>query len=195
MKNPLLYPYAEAIVFAHATPERTGREYWSPMLYVYCERGREGRPDLDGKLYLDAFEKVPGGIVHLNWWAPATLVGIREFFRGLANRSELSVSPRPYRLGQACDGTIDSAALHAYQVACEALGLDADELYRRAYADRHEQPPSWKCCRRMAEWQGGVVWPERWDAAAVAGVAESLTAINYHSLRGEFEEVAMARAR
>lgn len=195
MKHQSLQPYADAIAFAQAIPEGPGREYWSPSLYVYCQRGRDGRPDLDGKLYLDAFEKVPGGLVHLNWWAPGTLAGVKEFFRGLAGRTQLRVSPRPYRLGQACDGTIDDVALHAYKIACEALGLNADQLYRMAYADRDEQPPAWESCRRMAEWQGGVRWPKRWDVAAIVGVAESLTEINYHSLRGEFEEAALARIR
>jgi hypothetical protein len=35
-----------------------------------------------------------------------------------------------------------------------------------------------------------VVWPDRWDAAALDGLAESLTAIKYHSLWSEFEEAA-----
>lgn len=45
-------------------------------------------------------------------------------------------------------------------------------------------------CRRHAEWQGGVVWPKRWDATTVRAQEASLTAINHHSLRSEFAEAA-----
>ena len=126
----------------------------------------------------------------LNWWAPATRTGVREFFLCLAQRHGQHLSPRPYRLGQACDGTIGSPVLHAYKVACDALGLDADALHRKAYAERGDEPPDWAECRCHAEWQGGVAWPERWDADAIGRLADSLTEINHHSLRTEFAEAA-----
>jgi len=195
MKSSLPFHYAEAIAFALETPAESSREFYSPHLYLYTHGAPTGRPQFAGQVYLECFEKVPGGIVFLNGWEPATKSGVRQFFAYLDSRKAAYVSPRPYRLGQSCDGTIGSPVLHAFKVACDALGLDADALHRKAYPEEHDDLPDWSDCRRHAEWQGGVVWPERWDASAVAGLAESLTEINYHSLRGEFEEAAGAALR
>lgn len=191
MKRNSLAEYAGAMAFAlEATA--APRELTTERINLWVEPpGR--RPDLAGRIYLEAYEKVAGGIVFLNWWAPANRAGVRDFFVALAERK--IVSPRPYRLGQACDGTIGSPVLHAFRVACDALGLDADALYREAYAERDEEPPAWSECRRHAVWQGGVVWPERWDAAPIAGLEASLTAINYHSLRSAFAEAVQSRGK
>lgn len=188
----LPFHYAEAIAFALDTPAESSREFYSPLLYLYIHGTPADRPQFAGQVYLECFEKTVGGVAFLNWWAPATQAGVRQFFSALAAYDEARVSPRPYRLGQSCDGTIGSSVLHAFKVACDALGLDADALHRKAYPDEHNDVPDWSECQRHAEWQGGVAWPERWDASAVVGLAESLTEINYHSLRGEFEEAAEA---
>jgi hypothetical protein len=113
---------------------------------------------------------------HVLWLARGTADGVRV-------ASTLSTWPR---LGQACDGTIGSPALHAYRIACDSLGLDANRIYAEAYADQGEESPDWKRIARHTDWQGGVVWPTKWDAAAIDGVAASLTAINYHRLREKF---------
>lgn len=184
--------YSEAIAFALAPSRERSREFYSERLNLYVQSPPEHRADLAGRIYFEAFKKVPAGITFLNWWAPATPAGVREFFLGLAERTTAFVSKRPYRLGQACDGTINSPVLHAFKVACDALGLDADRLYKTAYPERGDDPPNWTDCRKHAEWQGGVAWPRQWDRTAIAGLAESLTAINYHSLRSEFEDAAKA---
>lgn len=174
--------YRTAIDAIRAATLAPDFEYRSALLSVYCRTAPAHRPDLQGRVYLEAFEKVPGGITHLNWWTPATPAGFREFFTGLAERTGTFVSARPYRFGQSCDGTIGSPVLAAFKVACDALGFDADALYKEAYSGRDDPLPDWARCRADADWQGGVVWPDQWDADAVAGVIESLTEINYHSL-------------
>ena len=187
--------YAE--VFAAALTVKPGkhRECYSPRVYLYAQPPPRHRRDLAGKVYLEAFEKVHGGVVFLNWWAPATPAGVREFFSGLAERSDADVSPRPYRLGQACDGTINSPVLFALKVACAALGLEPDRLYKKAYPERGDNPPIWSDCRRHAEWQGGVELPTSWDDAAIGGLIESLHEINFHSLAAEVSDAAEAALR
>jgi hypothetical protein len=191
MKSPLSSLYSEAIAFALETPAGVSRELHTPGLYLCTRREPTGRPQFTGKVYLEAFEKVPDGIVFLNWRAPVTRAAVRDFFAALASSGGEHVSPRPYRLGQSCDGTISSPVFHAFRVACDALGLDADALHRRAYPEEKDTPPDWSGCQRHAEWQGGVDWPKRWDAAAVARLADSLTEINNHRLRDEFEAAAV----
>lgn len=190
MKSNRLIPYADAIAFALEAPSNPWREFYSARLHLYVQSAPANRPQFAGQIYLEAYEKVRGGVTFLNWWAPATPTGVREFFRGLAERRTEFVSPRPYRLGQACDGTINSPVLHAYKVACDAFSLDADRLYKIAYPERGDDPPDWTECRRHADWQGGVQWPTQWDADAVDRLTKSLTEINYHSLRSEFAEGA-----
>ncbi|OAM91775.1 hypothetical protein OH491_24865 [Termitidicoccus mucosus] len=192
MKSPLSSHYSEAIAFALETPAGIFRELYTPGLYLCTHREPTGRPQFTDKVYLEAFEKVPGGIVFLNWWAPVTRPAVRDFFAALATSRVEHVSPRPYRLGQSCDGTTSSPVFHAFRVACDALGLDADDLHRRAYPEEGDAPPDWPGRQRHAEWQGGVEWPERWDATAVARLADSLTEINNHRLRDEFETAANA---
>lgn len=192
MKSNRLTPYAEAIAFALEISSNPLREFYSLQLHLYVQSAPADRRQFAAQIYLEAYEKVPGGVTCLNWGAPATPTSVREFFHGLAERTTEFRSLRPYQLGQACDGTINSPVLHAYKVACDALGLDDDWLYKIAYPERGDDPPEWPECRRHAKWQGGVQWPARWDAAAVERLAESLTEINYHSLRSEFAEAAHA---
>ncbi|MDP3071121.1 MAG: hypothetical protein Q8N18_12595 [Opitutaceae bacterium] len=193
MKTDFPTHYQDAIRFILEPSAGRERERYTSDLYVYVHAAPADRPRFAGQFYLEAFERIAGGVTFLNAWVPATPAGVERFFRWLTERKKEFVSPRPYRLGQACDGTIGSAVLHAYYVACSALGLDADRLYKRAYPERTDNPPDWHGCQHHAEWQGGVVWPDCWDAAAIDGLAESLTAINYHSLRSEFEDATGAR--
>lgn len=195
MKSNRLTVYSDAIAFALEPSLQPWREFYSARIHLHVQPAPAAQPHFAGRVYLEAYERISGGVTFLNLWAPATPAGVRQFFRGLAERSAEFVSPRPYQLGQACDGTINSPVLHAYKVACDALGLDADWLYKSAYPERDDDPPTWIECRRHAEWQGGVEWPERWDAAAIDRLAESLTEINYHSLRSEFSEAALIAPR
>ncbi len=157
-------------------------EYRTERLSIYARIAPADRPDLLGRIYLEAFEKVPGGIAHNNGWIAPSPSSLREFFADLSMQSIRYVSARPYRLGQACDGTIGAPVMAAFSAACNALGLIADDLYRQAYPQEHDHVPDWANCRLDADWQGGVAWPEKWDDAAIAGLIESLTEINYHRL-------------
>lgn len=182
--------YRNAIAAIVAANDRSDYTHHTRVLDVYCLAAPAHREDLRGKIYLEAFEKIPGGVTFLNWWTPKTFSGFTEFFTGLAERTGEFLSSRPYRLGQACDGTIDSCVLAAFEHGCRALRLDADGLYRQAYTDRdaNDSPPNWARCREFAEWQGGVALPQKWDAAAFAGLGESLHEINYHSLAAVFAD-------
>lgn len=155
MKSNRLAPYTSAIAFALEASSDPWREFYSPRIHLYLQSAPADRPQFSGKIYLEAYEKLSGGVTFLNWCAPATPAGVRQFFRGLAARTTEFMSPRPYQLGQACDGTINSPVLHAYKVACDDLGLDANRLYKAAYPDRDDDPPVWNECRcpcRLAGW-------------------------------------------
>lgn len=193
MKTILSPQYHDAIRFALERSTTPDRERYSPEFHVYVHASPASRPQFAGQVYLEVFEKIPGGVTYLNAWVPDTTAGVERFFRWLTQRKLEFLSPRPYRFGQACDGTIGSPVLHAYHVACLALGFEANGLYKRAYPERTDNPPDWHGCQHHAEWQGGVVWPDCWDATAINGLAESLTAINYHSLRSEFMDAAGVR--
>lgn len=188
-------PYRAAIAAIRAAKLAPDYEYRSDVLCVYCFAAPAHRDDLRGKLYLEAFEKIPGGVTFLNWWAPATPAGFQEFFTGLVERTDAFLSPRPYQVAQACDGTINDCVLAAFKHACDALGFDADALYKKAYPERDDSPPEWARCREFADWQGGVALPLTWDNAALAGLGESLHETNYHSLAGEFADAGQSAGR
>ena len=91
-----------------------------------------------------------------------------------------SFSPRPYQLGQACDGSVNECALALFVHFCAANGHAPDALYHTAYPD--ERPlPAWREVVSAADWQG-VGYPACWNRTALAGLLESLHAINYHQL-------------
>lgn len=96
-------------------------------------------------------------------------------------------SRRPYQPGQACDGSITTVALTLYYTLCEALQIDSLALLRRAYPDEEwtERDRAVTCERGLWE---GIATPLIWDAAAIEGVLDSLTAINYHSLNSVLSE-------
>jgi len=97
-------------------------------------------------------------------------------------------SPRPYRLAQACDGSIGECVLALFVHFCRAFGQVPDALFGAAYPD--ERPlPRWHEVVRAADWQG-VGYPARWDSRAVAGLLESLHAINYHQLAAVVAEAS-----
>ncbi len=104
-------------------------------------------------------------------------------------------SARPYQPGQSCDGSIDSAALTLYFRFCETNQIDALALLRTAYPDEGDwDEPTRAKIIAQGSWEGVAV-PETWDEAAIAGVLDSLTEINYHSLRSVLEEFLDERAR
>lgn len=104
------------------------------------------------------------------------------------------LSARPYQPGQACVGSIGAAALTLYFALCDAHGIDSLALLRRAYPEEDD----WNETSRAktiarGSWEGVAV-PETWDEAAIAGVLDSLTEINYHSLRSTLEDLLDDRA-
>jgi hypothetical protein len=179
---------AAALAALGSADLRGGFEYRSAQVSIYAHLRATVRPELADMAYCEAYEIVLGGVVFLNGWYPAKRAGYAEFFAELAARERAYVSPRPYKLGQACDGTITTSVLAAFCAACDALGWDASALYAEAYPQERDMIPDWGRCRRDADWQGGVVWPAQWDAVALDGLEHSLTEINYHRLRDMLDE-------
>ena len=140
----------------------------------------------DGKMFMETKHREKG---HINY------IIYRQYISddGVIYKKVLEVkSPRPYRLGQGCDGTIDSVVLALYKEWCDAGGLDADELLKQAYHDE-DWRPDWKGIQALALWEG-YVRPLEWDSEAEAGLLASLTEINYHSLVDVVSEHVSQRA-
>jgi hypothetical protein len=133
------------------------------------------------EVVFEGFVKCDGGIRHL----------VHRYDRVALHRAELdtqtygAVSPRPYRLGQACDGSISAGVLALFHRWCLDRGHSPDALHRLAY--QREDTPDWPHIVEFAEWQG-VVYPARWGDAESVGLLESLHATNYHGLAGEVVE-------
>lgn len=94
---------------------------------------------------------------------------------------------RPYRLGGACDGSIDAPVMALFLDFCTRHGLDADVLYTQAYPD--DPPLTRDAITDFARWQG-VLIPHTWTASCFAGLLGSLTEINNHTLRSVLDEAA-----
>lgn len=97
------------------------------------------------------------------------------------------VVPRPYVLGQACDGSIGAPVMALYLDFCTRHGLDAQALCAEAYPEA--APLAGDTITTFAHWQG-VSIPHTWTAACFSGLLESLTEINCSTLRGILEDVA-----
>ena len=94
---------------------------------------------------------------------------------------------RPYRLGGACDGSIDAPVMALLLDFCRRHDLDADVLYALAYPG--DTPLARDAITDFAHWQG-VRIPHTWTAACFAGLLASLTEINNHTLRSVLDEAA-----
>lgn len=121
-----------------------------------------------------------------------TAHGIRQvlFEDGISIMS--TDSARPYKLGQSCDGTIDDCVHALFIKYCLSRGLDPAAIYGEAYGER--EPGAVKIYREdipvvleAAEFQG-VAYPLSWGPEEFAGLIESLTEINNHSLVQVVEE-------
>jgi hypothetical protein len=98
------------------------------------------------------------------------------------------LSPRPYQLAQACEGSIGSCVLALFWSFCEANQLDPITLLQRAYPDEPAYTDQdFVEIRSHADWEH-TAYPARWDQAAIAGLLESLHEINYHSLASVVQE-------
>ncbi len=140
-------------------------------------------PHGHNEVVFEGFVKCEGGLRHLvHRYGRATIHGT-----ALDTLEHGTFSPRPYRLAQPCDGSITSCALALFVRWCEHTGHCPSTPYRRAY--KREQTPDWAETVAFADWQG-VAYPAQRGAAEVAGLLESLHAINYHSLAAIVAELA-----
>lgn len=132
----------------------------------------------------EAYLRVDGGIRHqvMRWYKrPRVSEIIAEC------RNTTFVSPRPYVLGQACDGSIGYAVIALYADFCRARNLDPQCLMHRAYSDEgRSDPKTYTVARQYADWET-TTFPKPWDAPAVNGLIESLHEINYHQLATQVE--------
>ena len=100
-----------------------------------------------------------------------------------------NTSPRPYELGQNCDGTIDNCALAAYFVFCADHDINGFELLAESYPNEewidNNEFFNELMLRGMAE---GVELPHKWTDKSAGLLLESLTEINYHQLRNCLQE-------
>ena len=90
-------------------------------------------------------------------------------------------SPRPYKLGQCCDGSIDACVFALFFDYCEKNNLDWKELYKKAYPETDTEEINEDFLKQLAEWEG-VEYPQVWDKKAIEGLLKSLGEINNHSL-------------
>ncbi len=96
-------------------------------------------------------------------------------------------SPRPYRAGQACDGSIAAPVFHLYAQLCDRYGMDPVSLYNATYPDDPISGEWLAECLANAEWQG-VERIARWDRENTGRVLKSLTEANRRLLREKVEE-------
>lgn len=96
-------------------------------------------------------------------------------------------SPRPYKPGQSCDGSITAPAIHLYKQLCVALQADPILVYNKAYEDSIFTEGQLAEISLFAEWQG-VEIITKWDSKAINLVLESLHEVNYHQLANALDE-------
>jgi hypothetical protein len=122
----------------------------------------------DGAPMALTVSKVKGGIVQ------------RMYLHGALIQK--TFSKRPYELAQACDGTIDACVYGLLILFCRAHHLDLQQLMEEAYPNREPftvEAQEADLQRALAQ---GIAIPQHWDSNAFAGLLDSLTAINNHSL-------------
>lgn len=90
-------------------------------------------------------------------------------------------SPRPYKAGQRCDGTITAPVFHLYSQLCTMIGIDPILLYQATYDDRIFTYDQLAETIKFAEWQGVEIIYE-WDQKTIDRVMQSIDAVNMHQL-------------
>lgn len=135
---------------------------------IEIERVKWLRPGDDAPMELTV-HKVQGGIMQ------------RMYLRDELVQD--TFSPRPYQLGQACDGTIDDPVHGLFILYCRAMRLDAGKLYQAAYPDEcgHYTLAYQEAVLLRARDQG-IAEPAEWTDEAFKGLLESLGEINNHQL-------------
>jgi hypothetical protein len=146
---------------------------------VYCEERICGK-----EFIAEAFVKGAGHVRHMVnlYFHVPTVTEI------LFDATKFSVhSPRPYKAGQSCDGSITSPVLHLYFQCCSAFNLNPIECYRQAYNDISLTRKDIQSIIAFATWQGVEIITD-WNTDNIERVLDSLTKINNHSLRSVLEE-------
>lgn len=96
-------------------------------------------------------------------------------------------SPRPYKPGQACDGTISSTSTALFLAYCKHRKLNPLIIYRAAYPDERTTKKDLTAMQEFADWQG-VDYPEVWDSETCSLMMDSLHNANHHNLANQLEE-------
>lgn len=96
-------------------------------------------------------------------------------------------SPRPYKAGQPCDGSIGAPAYYLYFTLCTHFSFSPTELYEEAYPGETLTPEEVQSIISFATWQEVEVITE-WSDTTITRILESLTEINHHQLRTVVEE-------
>lgn len=92
-------------------------------------------------------------------------------------------SPRPYKLGYGCDGTVDSNVHLIAERMCKAFGLDYGALYALAYPDAEaDAPPSDGGPWKPEDVEDETLIPEAPTLEVWRLIARELGEINNHSL-------------
>lgn len=91
-------------------------------------------------------------------------------------------SPRPYQLGQACDGTINACVHGLLVLYCRAQQINLQQLHTTAYPDEAPYTPTEQQAILQEAIAEGIAVPAQWDDDAFAGLLRSLTEINNHRL-------------
>ena len=93
-------------------------------------------------------------------------------------------SRRPYRLGQHCDGTIDTCVHALFILWCQVNAFDPEHVYATAYPEEPRSDYSAAAQRRVLSQANaeGIVVPQNWDEKSFMSLLDSLTQINNHLL-------------
>ena len=100
----------------------------------------------------------------------------------MRSRFTETFSKRPYVLGQACDGTIDSCVHGLFIEWCRNQGHDPQELYHAAYPDAPPYSADMQASLLNEARLQGTTFPQHWGAKENDGLIASLSEINNHSL-------------
>ena len=128
--------------------------------------------------------------------------GIRQVMYLYEEPIHETFSKRPYQLGQACDGTIDSCVHGLFIEWCRDQGHDPQELYHAAYPDTPPYSTGIQASLLNEARLQGTTFPQRWGEKEYDGLIASLSEINNHSLvdlvteaqeRGQSKQTAYER--
>lgn len=158
---------------------------------VFIRRAGQSRiwlahDDRRGEWVAEVMLREPAGIRYLVHRYSGTQPSWRTLRSDARRHGKLS--PRPYQLGQACDGSITTCVLALYDNFCRSRNLDAIALVHQAYDDVVYTKHKFDAIRRAADWER-TAYPAQWNLTAIQGLLQSLHEVNYHSLATVVEEI------